>query len=138
MKKIIITFLFFITISLVVKSQNNLSHFAGTWQLTTYNLVDIDNVQKPSLTKENCVWSAYIDNKNLLIIKEDGSFKHYNTNYPINAKIEINGNDLKIIYFDSNEKSSYIDFEFILSKNKLVLKRTDLKFKEEYTFIRKK
>jgi hypothetical protein len=62
---------------------------------------------------------------------------HYNDNYPIKAKIEINCAVLKITYADMGGKTSYTEYEYTISKNKFTILRSDPKFKESYTFTRK-
>jgi|694.fasta_scaffold148073_2 hypothetical protein len=137
MKRIITSFVIIIVFCIHVKAQNNISSISGNWILTKYELVDIENPQSSTLTKDNCPWSAYIDGVNQLQIDEDGSFMHYNDNYPIKAKIEINCAVLKITYSDMGGKTSYTEYEYTISKNKFTILRSDPKFKESYTFTRK-
>lgn len=120
-----------------IKAQNNISSISGTWMLTKYELVDIENPQSSDLTKDNCPWSAYVDGVNQLQINEDGSFMHYNDNYPIKAKIEIIDDVLKITYADMEGKSSFTEYVFSISKNKFTIQRSDPKFKESYTFTKR-
>lgn len=137
MKRIITVFAIIIIFCVHVKAQKNSSSLNGIWILTKYELVDIENSQSSTLTKENCPWSAYIDGVNQLQINEDGSFMHYNDNYPIKAKMEFNGDILKISYADMGGKTSYTEYEYTITKNKFIIQRTDPKYKESYSFTRK-